>query len=237
MVNRFIILAGVVLLARIAGAQNAVEDIRKMNLSFAKEQLAMELNYRIYPDSVSKEPIQSEDGRWVRVGLSQYQELGNIEIIRKAGELQVTFDHENKIAVVSDAPVSSGDDVNTIAGLNALENVMDQCRWVRYRSVNVELAAYDLYPNGSEFSRMTVIYNKKSYAISKLILQYATSISDDETGRQIIPRMEIAFKPIENNSIPVAKLDLGKYVIKKGTGYELTAPYKEYQLSNYLLTN
>jgi hypothetical protein len=240
MINRsFFIVAAFFLPVWDLMAQTAVEDIRKINLSFTGDQVAIQLVYRIYADSVAKEPIQSEEGKWIKSGNAQYQVIGKIETLRKAGDLQITLDHENKVAVLSNAPVTPGDEDAAFSSLNVLQEVINECRYVRRRNVNQNLAAYDLYPSASEFSRITVVYDKKLFHPTKMILQYAGTMeyTEQESARSMVPRMEIEFNSIQKNNGLSSLPEITKYVIKKGNSYELVSPYKEYQFNNYLLTN
>jgi hypothetical protein len=238
MIKKISIATAIVVAAGFAHGQNAVGDIRRVNLFFAQEKISMNLKYNVYADSSTTKAMQSEQGSWIKSGNVQYQRLGMLETIRKSGDIQLMLDHENKVAVVSDAPVMSGDETD-IPGLNGMESLLDDCRKIKYRSISAELSAYDLYPATSEFYKVTVEFEKKSFSPKRIVLQYANPIeySDDDDGRMIRPRIEVQFDAVpkgHQETVP----DFAKYLVKNGsTGYELTAAYKEYQLNNYLLTN
>lgn len=225
--------------AFITSGQTPGDDIRKINLFFTQEKMSVLLTYNVYPDSVSKKAVQSENGTWIKNGKVQYQHLGNLETLRRSGDIQLVMDHENKIAIVSNAPVVSGDE-SEIPGLSGLESVIDQCWKIGYRHVDKHLAAYDLYPSSSDFYKMTIVFEKGKYIPRRIVLQYAQPIeySDNDQDRLMRPRIEVDFNAVESNVSQQGSLEFAKYLIKKeDNNYELTAAYKEYQLNNYLITN
>lgn len=222
-------------------AQNVAEDIRRINAALLKtEQLSFEMTYNVFPDSSSKSPMQTENGKWLKKGSSQYHLLGNIETVRKMGELQLVIDHENKMAVVSAAPQVDGDgNMNSFMGIGSMEALLEQCQSIKYREINGMSVAYDLFPVASEFSKITVVFDRKLFLPLKFMLQYANPVTlvESEEGQTIIPRIEIDFKNTRNTN-DVSKLtDINNYILRKGNSYVLVGPYKDYRLNNYLLTN
>jgi hypothetical protein len=220
-------------------AQNAVEDIRKINLAINQPtKLEVGLSYKVFSDSTTTHAMQTQEGQWIKNGLLQYHSLGATETIRKAGELQVLVDHESKTVVVSNAPVKQSDNPAS-AMAESLTEMLATCRSVKYKSMSNGLAAYELHPYVSEFSKIIVVFEKKTFLLRKMILQQANAvnITEGDLERWILPRIEIEFSSIALGRASENKLQQSKFVEKKNGVYALTAPYKDYQLNNYLLTN
>jgi hypothetical protein len=239
MVNRILLTLLVTCIAHgICLSQNASEDIRKINGTLADGDLTITLAYVVYPDSLSMKPLQSEQGKWIKSDKSQYYALGQIETVRKAGELQVVLDHANKIVTIADAPVLPEDE-NMMAAFMSLDMVLEESIAIRYKNLDKGRARWDIYPRESEFDRIAVVFDKKTYAPEKMILYSAAAETfDQEDGAiAVLPRIEIEFKSMRKNTSVPAELDLSKYVSKRGGKYELSAAFKEYELNNHLLTN
>jgi len=239
MKTKIISLIGFSLATVVVLAQNAADDIRKINLSLSKpEKLAISMAYKVFADSVTTQPMQAEDGKWIKNGAVQYHSLAATETIRKAGEIQVLIDHNNKIVLISNAPVTAGDNPMAIM-TTALDDLLKTCKSIQYKNINRELASYDLYPYVSAFSRITIVFDKKTFYPKKMIMVQSTTVNvtEGDQERSVMPRIEVEFKDITTERVQIGQTDFTKYVVKKGSNYELTAPYKEYQLNNYLLTN
>lgn len=220
-------------------AQNAVEDIRRINLAINQPaKLEVSLSYKVFSDSTTTRVMQAQNGRWIKNGSLQYHSLGSTETIRKAGEIQVLVDHENKNVVVSNAPVKQSDNPASMM-TESLTTILSTCKTVKYKVMGNGLVAYELHPYVSEFSKITIVFEKKSFLIRKMILQQgsAVSITEGDAERWILPRIEIEFTSIALGRASDDKLQQSKFVEQLNGVYALTVPYKDYQLNNYLLTN
>lgn len=222
--------------ACICMAQNAVEDLIKVNQEYLKyKNLSMTISYNVYLSYTSSDIIESETGLYQRKNNIQYSNIAGFETLYSADNL-IVVDPNNKMILICD-PVEFKN--QSITGVD-IENMLSICNSVKYSVGSKMEKVYRLdYSNNKylELSAMELFIDSQRHIFNKIVIYYNKSIKDFQiktNNDNHLPRLEIVFTVFDTNPDLLPDRFKEDYYIKKtDAGIFCSQNYSNYQLINH----
>lgn len=216
-------------------AQNAVEDFQHINLAYQNHtRLRMEVEYKVYKNASTQEPLQVELGELLRMDGNSYHKIGKVETIATP-DYQLVIDHNNKILVLANGAKAATMPGNEMA--EQLSKILAYCENVQFEELNKQLGRYDLHLPAGEYSRIEVEFDRKNFLIHRMVLYYreAQELQDEEDSVAEKPRVEMHYRNINTKaSIPRHRFSYAPFLSKENQEYHLKKEYQQYQFVNQL---
>jgi len=196
----------------------------------AMESLSMDIDYKVYRNHESTTPIQTENGTLKKKGDLYYYQIGSLVTI-KASSYNLIVDNDAKtIALLN---VEKGRDMAKDILLAISDSLLRNIKSISFAKINNTQNAYILTSPNSEYAKIKIFFNVKSFFIEKLELYYKIpeNFEDEESLDKEAPRVEISYHDI--NTRPAFPSDLFTYanfLRKEKNKYYCKEKYQGYHL-------
>lgn len=214
-------------------AQNAKEELRKINLSYDNFRfMNAKVSYNIYQNELAKIATKSETGQLYKRDSLVYNRMGSVETIINSN-YHVVVDNDEKVIQISKRSVGKTQEDHMM--LNVLEKAVDACTKVVYESVNENTGKYIMECPFDEYKKMELTFDRKKYLIEKiaLFLRQADYLDDDGTGMKEPPRIEIVYNSIDTKTqVSTDIFSEKKYLAKNAEEFSPIGAYKDYTIIN-----
>lgn len=212
-------------------AQDAKSDFTKINLRYNESKnLNMKVCYELFQDYTSIVPFQKMDGLVKRKGDNMIYKLGPLEVMHNKRFEVIANDEFKQIAMLEHkTKLFEWDEKLFLTRFDQTLQVYEKVNFSSKKNAGV----YDIKTKGGQFTRIIIEFDKKTYAINKMVLYYrdAQILNEYGTGKKDTPRIEITYSDINlNANLPDGDFSESKYVAYSGGKYTCTSPYKGYKL-------
>lgn len=192
------------------------------------KNLSFDAHYRYFPDLVVKNATDSMTSKTVLNGKNYYFKIGDYEFIGDES-YSIFTDYVNKEIVLGEL----NENETKKRRLGFIQNLIESsgAEITTFNPDNTNRGLTLEYKN-QQISRVEIIYNPKTYLISKCIIRYFEN-TDTKTGRPVYSRLEINYSNFETTGgdLPI------HYSIQKILQYDkknvsLGAQYKNFEFVN-----
>lgn len=229
------ILVSLFLIVCFSGAfsQNVSDDLFKMNRAYRNfKDLSMNMTYLIFASHKSVTPQEVYRGIFKKQGEAQYSRFMGIQTL-STKNFFVTADSSEKEIILS----NPANQANLFLPKTDIDNYLKLCSKTEFFEPKPGLIGYRLFANPkiiSEYSRVDIHINKKTFLVERLILYYGREMNSDESGsKKDKPRMEIFFSNIDTHpEFSPDEFSESRFFVQNGEDYKVTKEYSEYQLIN-----
>jgi hypothetical protein len=169
-------------------------------------------------------------------GSQTYHKIGPIEIVQN-DKYTLSIDHEEKKIIMLGKIIAEKKKPVEID----LEKLMAFADEIKYSELLKGKGSYELSFASQEYSKVVVVFSKKTFFIEKIILYYLSpedlSGEGEESARQ--PRMEIDYLNVQVNPvIPSSVFTYDKYLDYAGDRiYTCKQEYKAYSFIDQISPN
>jgi hypothetical protein len=219
-------------------AQVAKDDFRKIDLAYkSSASLSMNVNYTAYADYSATAPLEVQKGEVKVQGSQSYHKIGPIEIIQN-NNYTLTIDNEEKKIIMLGKIKAAEKKKPLEIDLEKLLGFADE---IKYSEPFKGKGSYELSFASQEYSKVIVIFSRKTFFIEKIILYYLNpedlSGEGEESAQQ--PRMEIDYLNVQvNASIPSSVFTYEKYLdYAGGKIYTCRQEYRAYSFIDQISPN
>ena len=176
------------------------EDFIKINEAYKNApNLSAKIQYQLFANYTTNYITQKEDGEIKKQGDMLYSKIGKIESIKSASYLLVV-DEEEKILQLTAVDKKEKKGKKEEALFSNPEEYLKLCDKVEFKKVNELQDSYTLSDCSlSDYQKITIIYNKQTHFIEKMILYYSEgqSIIEGDNVKKEAERVTAnATKPI-----------------------------------------
>jgi len=215
-------------------SQKAKEDILKINKAYIGKKITMKLNYNLYRNHVTKTVFQNETAEVKQSGDLNWTRIGPIETVTNETYSLIVNNKEKSITMLG-KEMNSKKKTDPL-GMN-LDSLLKRCQKVEFKKVNEHQNSYEFVFPFSEYSKVVIVYNNKTFFIEKMLLFYQEKKKFDESGKEEAPRMEITCTEIKTNSRFTANdFTYDNYIEKNKNNKWLCKPaYKGYSVQVQVL--
>ncbi|MEM7039083.1 MAG: hypothetical protein AAF570_19045 [Bacteroidota bacterium] len=215
-------------------AQDLTSDLLRLNQTYeCLDQLAMDIDFRIYASHSSQVLVQQARGKSFRKGGQHFQELMGNRVYRTPDYMLMVND-QRRVLLLDDGDAGAKQDfaVDFVEELMTLADAKSSpiagTDGQRGHSITSETA---------EFARIDIVFEAESFLLRKLVVYYRRSMPAGENGTLIQPRLEISFGNLRSGKNAVPKgIFTQNYLEKTGNSYHPTPAWRNYQFVN-LQTN
>lgn len=229
----FLLLILAIVSSGLVCAQNIEEDLGKINEQYNLKSLAMDIQYEVYPNHTTLTSIQTETGKVRKEGNKLYYRIGPVETLN-TDDYNLVVNHDEKLIAL--LPVKQAEKVEVPGFIpENVNKLLATCENVAFEVIGKTIHAYHLECSLSEYSKISLIFNNKTFLLEKLKLYYRHSLPEEETDRQAEStepvRMEITYKNIETKpDFSDNTFNYEKFVTEDGGVYRVNEGYSEYRL-------
>ncbi len=219
-------------------SQNAKEDFEKMNKAFDVKALSMKIRYDLYKNKDTKILFQKEVAELKQSGNLKWMKIGKMETL-ETDKYSLLIDHGAKEISLLGKSLNQQNEKNSNPFKMNLDSLLKICEKVEFKNENENQNSYELVFPNSEYNKVKVVYNKKTFFIEKLIMYYDEKRKLDENKKEEkeAPRMEILCSEINTNpSFSDTDFTSDKYIEKTVNGKWIAkALYSSYEVHANLL--
>ena len=219
-------------------SQNAKEDFEKINAAFDVERLSMRISYDLYKNKDTKIVFQKESGELKQSRTFKWMKVGQVETI-ETDTYSLIIDHKGKAISMLGKRLNQKEDKNKNPFKINLDSILKMCEKVEFKKLNDQQNSYDLVFPLSEYSKIKVVYNSKTFFMEKMILYYndAQDLEEKKGSPEEAPRLEIVCSDINLDPIFTSnEYTYDTYLEKTADGKWVCKPaYKGYAVSVHLL--
>ncbi len=232
----------------LSSGQDIKADLKKMNAQLMSRKVNFSMDYRLFHSANDKEPFENVEmniymwNEWMKISTKYFESL------RSTG-VYVYINHSQKKLILN--PVNNKELIKMFRTYEAFFNVdtmLKLYKKVEYKGLRGENKVYDLYfeENQSNYAKMTIEINSKTYLISKTITYFNKPL-DDLSGKALLslnknykkdmrlPRMEIVFSEFSFPKVlKKEEFSISPYVTKNGKKYQAVPRYSAYEFINYI---
>ncbi|OFX83090.1 MAG: hypothetical protein A2W99_13365 [Bacteroidetes bacterium GWF2_33_16] len=216
-------------------AQNAVEDIQKINKAYlTNTTFSMDVVVNVYAKANSKRPDEVQMGFAKRKKEYLHTQIGDVETIKSVSTI-LSIDHKNKRIVIAEPENSFNVLPDGMA--SKLELLLSYCEKVLYVDISKNTGKYVLVMPSYTYKQFEFEFNKQTYLLEKLIMivneklieNYNPESSDDKL-KIVIEYNNINLNPVFSNN----EFTTWKYITNDGNVFKLTKEYQNYTIINQL---
>lgn len=235
--NSLLKIAGVLFFSLNTGyvfSQKPKEDILKINKAYMDKKITMKLSYSLYKNHAAKNVFQTESAEVKQNGDLNWTRIGPVESITNE-TYSLIVNHKQKRITMLGKKLNTKSKTNPL-GMN-LDSILQRCKKVEFKKVNEHQNAYEFVFPFSEYSKVIIVYNNKTFFIEKMVLFYQEKKKFDESGKEEAPRLEITCSEIKTNSRFAANdFSYDNYIEKNKNNKWVCKPaYKAYSVQVQLL--
>lgn len=236
-IRLYLVLFGI-LFFKVGVAQNAAQDFKKINQSYAKyDKLSMDIEYLYYQDENKKEATQVKKGSFKKNEKKIVSNLIGITTIQNERYMWM-IDNENKAIVVSKPKISFD-----ITMALPIDSMLKMCSSVNFKELSKKENSYQLNfnKNADNYKSITVTYNADTYFLNNIIISFRdpvlTDVNNEESVKKI-PKLIIRYSNINTNpNFSTVSFSEQQYFEVKGNKIIGKAQYKAYTFINNILVN
>ena len=212
--------------------QNAKADILRINDAYSKfSNMSMEITYKVFLNQTTTTPYEIETGSYKQNGNLRYSKLKQIESLQNNNYL-VVVDNDVKRIVVGN-PVKFNPAKITLLNL---DSALSKCSAVNYITGNSEQGGYSMVFKSnivSEFDKVELYFNKKTYIVEKITFFYRQKIrlATEENAVADRPKLEISFSKFNfTKNEDVAFFSEKKFIEKSKGSFVASSSYSDYKV-------
>jgi len=218
-----------------AKAQNAKEDIKKVNESYVKHKdLSMGITYNVFAAYDDNVPMETSAGSYNQHGNARYNRLNEIESVQNS-DFSLVIDHDEKMIVI-------GNPIKFNPGkimLLDLDSALSMYSSVKYIDNNVSQKGYSMVfkpTAASEYDKVDMYFNAKTYLVERMVFYYRDKVQLKKTNQDAPeekPKLEIIFSKISVEPVSDFKFySAGRFVDKKNGKYVGVGECSSYKVIN-----
>ncbi|MBO9702126.1 MAG: hypothetical protein J7604_18095 [Sporocytophaga sp.] len=219
-------------------AQEGIDELKKINSTMSGlRNLSVDISYNVYKNYYATKAVEETKATVKRAGENMLNTFGNQTILKNAKYL-VYVDADEKRIIVDNAHKSKVK--NQPAGFTnfyqQLDSILKNANEVRANKLNESnkklFISFDKVKGYMDCSRIEIIYNPKSYVMSKMIFYYnqEMSLQDDGKGSKERPRLEICFDKMDTGEISNETFSESIFFQKSSKSLKPSLNYKNYEL-------
>ncbi len=219
-------------------AQDGIGELKKINSTMSGlKNLSVDISYNVYKNYYATKAVEETRATVKRAGENMLNTFGN-QTVLKNSKYMVYVDSDEKRIVIDNAHISKVK--NQPAGFanfyQQLDSILKNANEVRVNQLNELnkklLISFDKIKGYMDCSRIEIIYNPKSYLMSKMIFYYNQEISlqDDGKGSKERPRLEICFDKLDTREISNDVFSETTFFQKSSKALKPSLNYKNYEL-------
>lgn len=207
--------------------QDIKTDVNKINQAYSNlKSISLSVAYKYYANYQTDKVKEVKTGTLKSQGHRVFSTIGNTEMIQD-DKRALIIDKKNKFITVN----GNVNYTNPISQFGSIDSVLKFASSVKSVAPSETTRGYELQLEKSEIASLTIIFNKKSYMIQKIIVKYKKDIL---AGLKEAPKVEIEYSNIKlNEPLPSDLFSTGKYV--QYTSSRRLVPTKPYQ--NFIILN
>lgn len=219
--------------------QNFSEDIKKINLFYTNEKIDLKIKYKAFKGWEETKPYEQTNGVIKKYANLKYEASDELEIIYSDSYY---LSANSKLKIISiysykNEYISKG---SLIEMLDSLSSNIKSLKNIKHANEGDGYGSYSIKMNNPEGSikQMKIIYNKKNFSISKMIIFYEgiagmQSMRDKSMQKY---KVEVDYYSIDiNPDFNRADFTYSKYLHKNPAGKLVcNTKYIGYKLNNYL---
>jgi outer membrane lipoprotein-sorting protein len=218
----------------ISAAQDIEADLANINKKYEVGSMSMNVKYIAYPDHTASVPVEEESGQVKKKGTKIYYRIGSLESV-STDDYSLIVNHEEKTIFLLPKKKGMEEEGYNFVPAN-VKKLLSTCENVKFEIVSASQNAYNLECSLSEYSKIKIVFNSKTYFLEKMELFSRFALPEEETdgvsegGKP--PRLEIQYGNIESNpNLADNTFTYEKFLteMEGKKGYQLKEEYRGYQ--------
>lgn len=210
-------------------------DLKKISDVYeSMEDIALNLDYKVFEDHFSSIPKETERGLYFRKGKNEFSELLGVTTVQFENE-KVFINKDEKIIILTDF-VTMRD--SSFLGINFFISSLDKIGTLNKKIISKSSSCLSIN-YGSEkipYKVIEIFYNPKTFLMSKAILYYREKMSMDDSSPKksgTPPRVEILFTNIDQARIKESDVfNYSNYIVRSGKKLLAGTKYKGFEIVN-----
>ncbi len=218
-------------------AQDAKTDFVNLNKAYHNTKgMSMNMRYSLFENHVALKPQEQVNAIVKRSGEYVYYKLENVEFVHTP-KYNLMVNHQLKRIMLGEHTMQFElwDEINYTSKLDEYLKICSK----NVYSENGNTATYDLYLNKGQYSRVKIVFEKKTYMIQQMVFfsNVDQDITSDRSGKKSKIRLEINFSNVQAGiKIPEKEFSIQNYLDKSKDKYVCKPAYSGYKLDVQLLS-
>lgn len=198
---------------------NAQLDLKRISETYRSlNKIALSIDYKVFEDYYSSVPKESELGTYIKDGNNTYTELLGLITVQFEKE-KILVNANEKLIIVVDHNIKADTGKFSIAIFNS---ILKEVGSISKKAIDAKLSKLTIdYTNTKvPYQKVELIYNTKTFRITKSVLYYRNKMVMDEEKKDAVgntPRVEMLFSDINEKVINKSSVfDHSRYVKTNG---------------------